>query len=90
MPVIKCTDCGKGRRYRRPPAIARCKTCAKSHAIALQASRREEFKRKKLCRWCGDGLSAHSIFFCDRCAGYHAGYQARAAAELKTPCAAEG
>jgi hypothetical protein len=77
MPIARCIDCGKGRRYKRPPAEPRCKPCRRLHQLDLQKSQYDERRRKKLCAWCGEGLSANSIFFCIACGSYHAGYQAR-------------
>ena len=77
MPIARCTDCGQGRRYKRPPAEPRCRPCYHLHHLDLKKSLRDERRRKKLCAWCGEGLSAHSIFFCAACGSYHAGYQAR-------------
>jgi hypothetical protein len=77
MPIAHCIDCGQGRRYKRPPAEPRCKPCYRLHQLYLEKLLRDERRRKKLCAWCGEGLSAHSIFFCVACGSYHAGYQAR-------------
>jgi hypothetical protein len=78
MPVIQCIYCGKGRRYKNLIAKPRCRGCLYVRKIQRRKDNREEWKRKKLCQLCGDQLSAHSIFSCDRCGGYHAGYQAHA------------
>jgi hypothetical protein len=77
MPIARCIDCGKGRRYQCVPAKPRCKPCRRLHQLDLRKSLYDERRRKKLCAWCGEGLSAHSIFFCVACGAYHAGYQAR-------------
>jgi predicted CXXCH cytochrome family protein len=77
MPIARCIDCGQGRRYKRPPAEPRCKPCHRLHQLYLEKLLRDERRRKKLCAWCGEDLSAHSIFFCVACGSYHAGYQAR-------------
>jgi hypothetical protein len=77
VPIAHCVDCGKSRRYKRPPSEPRCKPCYRLHQLYLEKSLRDERKRKKLCAWCGEDLSAHSIFFCVACGAYHAGYQAR-------------
>jgi hypothetical protein len=39
--------------------------------------------KRKLCQMCGGTLSAKSIFYCDACASYHAGYQARFMSEKR-------
>ena len=83
MPIARCTDCGQGRRYKRPPAEPRCKPCYRLYQLYLEKSLRDERKRKKLCALCGDGLSPHSIFHCVACGAYHAGYQARAMREKR-------
>jgi hypothetical protein len=77
MPIARCTDCGMGRRYKRPPADPRCHTCYRLRKLYLQKLQYDERRRKKLCAWCGDPLSPHSIFHCIACGAYHAGYQAR-------------
>jgi hypothetical protein len=79
MPIARCIDCGKGRRHvaHGGSIPKRCKSCARLHRLDLQKSKYDERRRKKLCAWCGDPLSAHSIFFCVACGSYHAGYQAR-------------
>ena len=85
MPVIQCIDCGEGRRYshRRGGIPKRCKPCARLHGVASVKALRFARKHKKLCQACGEKLSAHSITHCDTCAGYHAGYQARAMREKR-------
>jgi hypothetical protein len=83
MPIARCTDCGHGRRYQRPPTKPRCKPCRRLHQLYLEKLLRDERRRKKLCAWCGERLSAHSIFFCVACGAYHAGYQARAMREKR-------
>jgi hypothetical protein len=85
MTVIQCIDCGEGRRYshRRGGIPKRCKPCAMLRGVARVKAFREEKKRKKLCRNCGEKLSGHSIAYCDVCASYHAGYQASAMREKR-------
>jgi hypothetical protein len=83
MPIARCTDCGHGRRYQRPPTKPRCKPCRRLHQLYLEKLLRDERRRKKLCAWYGERLSAHSIFFCVACGAYHAGYQARAMREKR-------
>jgi hypothetical protein len=77
VPIARCIDCGKGRRYQSVPAEPRCKPCYRLHQLDLKKSQYDERRRKKLCAWCGEDLSAHSIFFCVACGSYHSGYQAR-------------
>jgi hypothetical protein len=77
MPIARCIDCGKGRRYQCVPAKSRCKPCRRLHQLYLQKALRVERKRKQVCRWCGDPLSPRSIAYCIPCGRDHAGYQAR-------------
>lgn len=78
MPQIQCCDCGKRRIYRTPSAVPkRCEACAYAHGLLRKAALREALKRRKICVACGRSkISVHSLIYCNRCAGYHAGYQA--------------
>jgi hypothetical protein len=67
MPVIKCIDCGMGRRYQRPPAEPRCIPCARIRAIQYKRDLRADRKRRNLCTQCGEPLSRHSRY-CAGCA----------------------